>query len=115
MSKEARSVVVSAKLKRTGYRGVIDVIYGGEKPPPVVKETMPNDKGKQKNGQKRKADAMSSEGNATPSGGEKPLSNRQRKKLAHQARVAASESGSSEVKSSGAQGSSEKPNTDGDT
>ncbi|KXT07625.1 hypothetical protein AC578_10149 [Pseudocercospora eumusae] len=115
MSKEARSVIVSAKLKRTGYRGVIDVVYGGEKPPPVVKETAPNDKGKQKNGQKRKADAISSEGNATPGGGEKLLSNRQRKKLAHQARLAASGSDPSQAKSSGAQATSEKPNTDGDT
>ncbi|KAK4498744.1 hypothetical protein PRZ48_009254 [Zasmidium cellare] len=29
MSKEARGVVVRAKLKRTSYRGVVDVVYGG--------------------------------------------------------------------------------------
>ncbi|KAK3062370.1 RNA-binding RNA processing protein rpp1, partial [Teratosphaeriaceae sp. CCFEE 6253] len=35
MSKEPRSVVVTAQLKRTSYRGIIDVVYGGEKPAPV--------------------------------------------------------------------------------
>lgn len=30
MSKETRGVVVRAKLKRTGYRGAVDVVYGGE-------------------------------------------------------------------------------------
>jgi len=32
VSKECRSVVVAAKFKRTSYRGVIDVVYGGMKP-----------------------------------------------------------------------------------
>ena len=32
IGREARSVVVQAGLKRTGYRGVIDVLYGGEQP-----------------------------------------------------------------------------------
>lgn len=32
VSKLARSVVVSAQLKRTSFRGAVDVVYGGEKP-----------------------------------------------------------------------------------
>ncbi|KAF2146523.1 uncharacterized protein K452DRAFT_199289, partial [Aplosporella prunicola CBS 121167] len=32
VSKEARAVVVSAQLKRSSFRGVVDVVYGGEKP-----------------------------------------------------------------------------------
>ena len=32
IGREARSVVVQAGLKRTAYRGVVDVLYGGEKP-----------------------------------------------------------------------------------
>jgi len=36
VSKLARSVVVSAHLKRSSYRGVIDVVYGGEKPSPAA-------------------------------------------------------------------------------
>jgi len=32
VAKLARSVVVSAQLKRTSFRGAVDVVYGGEKP-----------------------------------------------------------------------------------
>lgn len=32
VGREARSAVVQAAMKRTGYRSVVDVIYGGEKP-----------------------------------------------------------------------------------
>jgi ribonuclease P/MRP protein subunit RPP1 len=48
VSKLARSVVVSAHLKRTSYRGVIDVVYGGGKPAPAEVKT------KQVNGQKKR-------------------------------------------------------------
>lgn len=37
LTTEARSVVVNAQLKRTSYRGAVDVIYGGEKPEPTSK------------------------------------------------------------------------------
>lgn len=33
VDKLARNLVVSAQLKRTSFRGVVDVVYGGEKPP----------------------------------------------------------------------------------
>ncbi|KAK5135384.1 hypothetical protein LTR08_005326 [Meristemomyces frigidus] len=103
MSKEARGAVVSAQLKRTGYRGVVDVVYGGEKPAVVEKKQSEQSKGQQKgqqkkiadqgkqtpvavNGQKRKADALGLE---SLQGEEKPMSKRQAKKRAHEARMSA--------------------------
>ncbi|KAF2650204.1 PHP domain-like protein [Lophiostoma macrostomum CBS 122681] len=60
LSKEARSVVEFARLKRTSYRGVIDVVYGGEKPAPAPadknKQTPKGQKAKGQN--KRKADSL---------------------------------------------------------
>lgn len=90
MSKEARNVVVTAHLKRTGYRGVIDVVYGGEKPATVEKkdvQKVENAKGRQPaaaNGQKRKAETLGSEG---PELAEKPISKREAKRRAKQARI----------------------------
>lgn len=55
VSKLARSVVVSAHLKRNSYRGVIDVVYGGEKPAAPIADA------KSKTGQKRPADSISQE------------------------------------------------------
>ncbi|KAK3621376.1 RNA-binding RNA processing protein rpp1 [Elasticomyces elasticus] len=79
MSKEARGVVVSAQLKRTGYRGVIDMVYGGEKP--ALSEIAGQGsavKGKQQV-PKRKAD----DGEAV----EKPISKREAKRRKHEARM----------------------------
>lgn len=92
VSKECRSIVVAAKLKRTSYRGVVDVVYGGEKPAaPALGEA----KGKAKqpaNGQKRKADDMERSDSGRPVNGEpgeKPLSKRQQRRQAHQERLRA--------------------------
>lgn len=49
VGREARSAVVQAGLKRTGYKGIVDVLYAGEKPeasPAIRKEN--NGKGKRK-------------------------------------------------------------------
>ncbi len=93
MSKECRTVVVAAKLKRTSYRGVIDVVYGGEKPPEQAPEKRMEGKAKQPaNGQKRKADAMETSGSSTPANGEsegKQMSKRQMRRQAHQAKLRA--------------------------
>ena len=66
---EARKVVALARLKRTSWRGIVDVVYGGENPveKPTDKPT------KEANGEnlKRKAE---------PEGAEKPMSKRQMKK-----------------------------------
>lgn len=91
MSKEAKNAVVSAQLKRTSFKGVINVVYGGEKPPQAEKEAGAQEgKGKQKQGQKRKADAIESSGTSTNvTGDDKPISKREAKRRAHQARLKA--------------------------
>ncbi len=82
VGKEARGVVVQAEMKRRSFRGVIDVVYGGEK---SEREPGKSAKGKQEKG-KRKADVL--EGNnggldATP----KPISKREQKRQAKKARL----------------------------
>lgn len=80
---EARGVVAQAEMKRRSFRGVIDVVYGGEKP---EKEPEKSAKGKQGK-DKRKADVLGEDeaggGNATP----KPISKREQKRQAKKARL----------------------------
>jgi ribonuclease P/MRP protein subunit RPP1 len=97
MSKEAKNVVVTALLKRTSYRGVVDVVYGGEKPAELPKVEKAKEqqiaKGKQKpkenkqpapvNGQKRKAEEIAKDAED----GEKPISKREAKRRAKAARL----------------------------
>jgi ribonuclease P/MRP protein subunit RPP1 len=78
VTKEARSVVVAAQFKRTSYRGVIDVVYGGEKPVGEKAAT----KSQSKN--KRKAADMSVEDGKDAA--EQPLSKTQIKKRAFKAK-----------------------------
>ena len=96
MSKECRSVVVTAQLKRTGYRGAINVVYGGEKPAQEEKTERTDHpakgQGKQaSNGQKRKADEALGAGQEVANAEEKPLSNTQLKKRAKLAAKAEAE------------------------
>jgi ribonuclease P/MRP protein subunit RPP1 len=97
MSKESRSVVVTAQLKRTSYRGVIDIVYGGEKPeapPAKMLETPPaTSKGKTNTvaGQKRKAETEDVGPGAETV--DKPISKREAKRRAKQARLSAGENG----------------------
>lgn len=118
MSKEPRGIVVRGKLKRTGYRGAVDVIYGGEKPAVALgkddkeaakeaaaaaggaagkgKQKWKKQGGQQKNdGNQQQAQGQGqgqkrkAEGEVPSSeSGEQPMSKRQQKKLAHAARVA---------------------------
>ncbi|KAI9874348.1 MAG: hypothetical protein M1830_009847 [Pleopsidium flavum] len=89
---EARSVVVQAELKRRSYRGVVDVIYGGEKP--HLSEALHHaEKGKGKgpkqgieNGQKRKVDILD-DGTEQESGQAKPMSKREQKRQAKKAKL----------------------------
>jgi ribonuclease P/MRP protein subunit RPP1 len=76
MSGNPRGVVVNEAIKRRGYRGVIDVVYGGEKPTPTVKEKgNGNGNGEGKKGKgKRKVDEVTTP-TSTPS-----VSKRQAKK-----------------------------------
>ena len=86
LSKEARSVVVSARLKRTGYRGVVDVVYGGEVPKMVEKE----DKGKtaqmNQGAKKRKPEDDGSSAGTGADG--QQISKREKKRRAKMAREA---------------------------
>ena len=82
VGKEARSVVVQAEMKRRSFRGVIDVIYGGEKPK--------RDPGKSAKGKpektKRKTDVLGDdirEDDATPNS----ISKREQRRQAKKARL----------------------------
>jgi ribonuclease P/MRP protein subunit RPP1 len=81
MSKECRSVVVAAKIKRTSFRGVVDVIFGGEKPanPTIEKPSKGKTDDQKVIVQKRKADPD------LP----KPLSKRQMKRQQKEERLKA--------------------------
>ncbi|KAF2013512.1 PHP domain-like protein [Aaosphaeria arxii CBS 175.79] len=58
LSKEPRSVVEFARLKKESYRGVVDVVYGGEKPA-VVERQQKGQKGQSQQQQnKRKGDNL---------------------------------------------------------
>lgn len=83
IGREARSVVVQAGLKRTGYRGVVDVLYGGEKPVASYGQQKEGGKGQNTKG-KRKAivlgDEPEDESHPTP------ISNREQKRRAKKVR-----------------------------
>ena len=83
VSKEARSVVVQAKMKRTSFRGVIDVVYGGEKP---EREPDKSTKGKQEKG-KRKAEVLKENETGRSDATPKPISKREQKRQAKKARL----------------------------
>ncbi|KAL8852864.1 MAG: hypothetical protein Q9221_002240 [Calogaya cf. arnoldii] len=92
LQREARGVVVGAEMRRRSYRGVVDVIHGGEKP---VGEKVDGKgktqglKGKEKvvNGGKRKAgDSVGADGAGEDV--EKPPSKRELKRRAAKARKA---------------------------
>lgn len=85
VSKEARGIVARAQLKRTSYRGVINVVYGGE---PASAKPTANGSAEQKQevgNNKRKADVLG-DNKVTA---EKPLSKTQQKKRARLAAQAA--------------------------
>lgn len=82
IGREARSVVVQAEIRRRSFRGVIDVLYGGEKP--ATANTGRGNKEKPTSN-KRKADVLN-DGPAASEAPEMPMSKRQLKKLAKQQR-----------------------------
>ena len=89
----ARDVVVQAEMKRRSFRGVVDVLYGGEKP--AQQEKTVEEKGNSKGKGKRKADAMLLDEKDVR---EKPLSKTQIKKRAKKARLEAEEAAKSTQK-----------------
>ncbi|KAI9934583.1 hypothetical protein ASPWEDRAFT_175311 [Aspergillus wentii DTO 134E9] len=97
ISEETRKVTALANLRRTSWRGIIDVVHGGEKPK-AVEQTKKEKGAKNKrvvpqtesNGDnlKRKA-SLGSEANSEEA--EKTLSKREMKRRAKKARLAAGE------------------------
>ena len=90
IGREARNTVVQSEMKRRSFRGVIDVIYGGEKPENVAEKAGKNGKGSVGNSNKRKADNLENlvEEDATTQS--KPMSKSQQKRQAKKARLEAS-------------------------
>lgn len=91
VSEEARKVVALAGLKRTSWRGIVDVIHGGEKgesgkaAPGANKKNNEASALKRGNGTKRRA-SVDAEPNV---GAEKPISKREMKRKAKRARLEA--------------------------
>ena len=83
VGKEPRSVVVQAEMKRRSFRGVVDVVYGGEKP---EREPEKPTKDKQQKG-KRKAEVLKEAGTAKCDAAPKPISKREQKRQAKKARL----------------------------
>ena len=83
VGKEARSLVVQAEMKRRSFRGVIDVVYGGEVP---KREPAKTAKGKQEKG-KRKADVLEEDKAGKDNAAPKPISKREQKRQAKKARL----------------------------
>ncbi len=81
---EARSVVMQAQMKKSSFKGVVDIIYGGEKTQRVTDEAPLGEKGRDSK-VKRKADVLDDEGTE---GAGKPISKRQLKRQAKEARSA---------------------------
>ena len=75
MTKLARNTAVAAQLKRSSFRGVVNVVYGGEKPEPASTQG----KGKPKDQNKRKAADVDG-GPAQGVQGPKPFSKREQKR-----------------------------------
>ncbi|KAJ4341123.1 RNA-binding RNA processing protein rpp1 [Ascochyta clinopodiicola] len=78
LTKEPRSVVEHARLKRQSFKGVIDIVHGGEKPAPVSKDKQDGkSKAKNQNG-KRPGEVLE----GTPARQtEKPISKREQKRI----------------------------------
>ncbi|KAF2636227.1 ribonuclease P/MRP 30 subunit [Massarina eburnea CBS 473.64] len=80
LTKEARSVVEFARLKRQSFKGIVDVVYGGEKPSPAEEHGKSQKKEKaQPKDQKRKARG-SLESTPVIQPGEENISKRQMKR-----------------------------------
>ena len=79
LTKEARSVVEHARLKRQSFKGVVDIVYGGDKPTPVPKDKQDGKtKAKNQNG-KRPGEAL--EGTPIRQTEPKQVSKREQKRI----------------------------------
>ncbi len=94
IGREARAVVLQAEMRRRSFRGVIDVIYGGEKAKSVAENAgKPSkgkpSKGKPENSNKRKAETLDNGAGPDDTVQGKPLSKREQKRQAKKARLEA--------------------------
>ena len=90
VGREARAVVVQAEMKRKSFKGVIDIVYGGEKPERAKEETRNVEKGPKGAKNKRKADILGMDGEVTAE--VRPISKREKKRRAEKARAEAAAS-----------------------
>lgn len=75
LTKEARSVVEFARLKRESFKGVIDFVYPGEKPAPVSKDKQDGkSKAKNQNGKRPSESSPAAQS-------EKVISKREQKRI----------------------------------
>ena len=88
VGREARSVVVQAEVKRRSFRGVVDVVYGGEKP---IRVDVEKEKAEKITSgmTKRKADALEQGVREEEEEQTKPISKRERKRQAKKAKFEA--------------------------
>jgi ribonuclease P/MRP protein subunit RPP1 len=88
LTKLPRSVVETARMKRTSYRGVVDVVYGGEKP---VEEPAMKSKAPQANADPQKKRKAGNLGDTQVSQSGEKISNRERKRREKRAKLEASQ------------------------
>lgn len=81
---EARNVVLQAQMRRRGFKGIIDIIYGGEKPETTFEKEPAGEKAVS-NG-KRKAEVLEA-ALENSEAADKPLSKRAQKRQAKRARA----------------------------
>ena len=79
LTKGPRSVVEFARLKRQSFKGIVDVVYGGEKPPAQEEANGKQPKG-QKGQKEQKRKAQDSVDSTPAQSGEEKVSKRQMKK-----------------------------------
>ena len=90
VGREARGVVVGAEMRKKNWRGVIDVVSGGAKPSAeeIERKKSQAQEGKKGKGKRNAEDDLVKEEAKKV---EQPLSKRQMRKKAHEARMAAKE------------------------
>ncbi|MCJ1239863.1 hypothetical protein MMC14_007861 [Varicellaria rhodocarpa] len=88
VGREARAVVVQAEMKRRSFKGVVDIIYGGEKPERAKEDVKKVEKGPNAGKNKRKLDAIEDKQDEVAAE-IKPIYTREQKRRAQKARTEA--------------------------
>ena len=87
IGREARNTVMQAEMKRRSFKGVIDVVYGGDKSERVTDYPGKNGKAKFGKSHKRKADTLDRVAEEDAFIQAKPMSKREQKRQAKKARL----------------------------